>query len=215
MKYKWLIDAISYRDLGFKDVEEDDNKEGKESEYTRGEEKRYITTYIRNSAESISLMAILESIHMGFLRGQKCCIIHGKKVYDEHLRRIDEEIVKRACVTMLDGIKAIFVLPGLNASEIALRALDTIGKELNITLAFTIFKPMDDQNKYVCSLRSKNGEALQIAKKYGGGGHRDAAAFTVKVENSNELLSYIKNNIEIGNEKLVIDEDKMNGINNI
>ncbi len=72
---------------------------------------------------------------------------------------------------------------------------DVLSEVLNNVIAIYSVYPTENGNFLLVSLRSKNGKAKEIAEKYGGGGHPNAAGFRVPIKDVD--FGYIDNEEKI------------------
>lgn len=104
-----------------------------------------------------------------------------------HINHYVREAVKQAQTGVFDGYKtSVLNVPYLNCSE--------VGNELAKTheVSLTYFERGDQMIQF--SLRSIGDiDVSALAKKYGGGGHKNAAGFQMPVFNGRELVDTILN----------------------
>lgn len=96
-------------------------------------------------------------------------------------------ICKKAYYTNLGDIPVVAVNSAIYQSELGNHLLEqAVNAHIHYAIVWNVMK-----DKTVYSLRSRNTEdfnCADLAKKYGGGGHKHAAGFTVDMTNGGKLL---------------------------
>ncbi len=98
----------------------------------------------------------------------------GKDLFEEHQKTV-KETVKKVQVISWQGQKVGYIenLPFNLVSDVGNMAC----KELDIDFFVNVSPDRNDAKKLNFGLRSLNGQALPIAKRFGGGGHSNACGF--------------------------------------
>lgn len=108
-----------------------------------------------------------------FVSEGRAILRQEKQIVDQHVRHAGEGVFVYAIQDDMDGTKFKIVNATVLISEIA--------GELAKGMPFGVCYFINENGEYVYSLRSDNDgmDVSEIAKKYGGGGHKHAAGFTV------------------------------------
>lgn len=114
-------------------------------------------------------------------------IIQGKKLYEIKVQRVKRIIETGKNIKFQN--KKTLIVNNTNITDTSLLGNMICENGYKIAIIFSFNK-----NKIIFSLRSKNGiDVSKIAEKYGGGGHKNAAGFVLKIKQFKKFITeYIK-----------------------
>jgi nanoRNase/pAp phosphatase (c-di-AMP/oligoRNAs hydrolase) len=113
----------------------------------------------------------------------------AKFLGDGALRHV-EHYVEKACEQAQEGIFEGFTtkvvnVPYLNVSEVAGRLAESR------SVGFAWFERGDGQTQFSLRSRGDGPDVSLLAKKYGGGGHKNAAGFQLSLKQGRDLVDRI------------------------
>ncbi len=100
------------------------------------------------------------------------------KAYGEHFKRLADTIAESAELVSFEGYEVYAAnVPGVFKHEIAMQLCEKYKKPFGL-----VWRQLADGTKRI-SLRSREDvDVTEIAKKYGGGGHKNAVAFNIPAD---------------------------------